>query len=894
MLGIWCLFYNMEIITSHTNADFDALASMVAAKKLYPNARLVFPGSQEKSMRDFFLESTFYAIEVDRLKKIDVDRIERLIIVDNRNPTRLGKLSEALKLPGISVHIYDHHPQTESDIRGELEVVEEVGATTTIMVELLKQKGVPITPLEATIFALGIYEETGSLSFVSTTERDLWAAAYLIGQGAQLNIVSDFISRELTVEQIAILNSLIESAKSYDINGVHVVITVMAIQHFVPDLAGLAHKIRDMESLDVLFLVVQMGDKTHVIARCRIPQVNVGLVLEELGGGGHATAASAVVKDMTHLQTLERLIDILKHHIKPGQVASAIMTSPVKTVPVGCTIHDAGEAMTRFSVNVLAIERGEKFQGIITREVVQKALFHGLGDQKVEEFMTTGGPTASPDMPMAQVEKIMIEEHQRFIPVLAQGGALVGAITRTDLLRSLHEERLAEVPESEDVVLRSVRNVRRLIEERLPTEVSDALRTVGELADEAGFPVYLVGGIVRDLFLRVTNLDIDIVVESDGITFAGMIVKRAGGRVKVHQKFGTAVVVLPNGLKLDIATARLEYYESPAALPTVELSSIKKDLYRRDFTINTLAVRLNRKRYGELIDFFGGLIDIKEKTIRVLHSLSFVEDPTRVLRAIRFEQRFDFRLSKHTLNLIKSAVNMKLFHKLTGERIYTELILLFSEAEPLKVLKRMKDLDLLKFIHPNLKATAEVERLFGGIGEALTWFRLLYLDLIVEKWFVYFLGLLDRIKDAAAAEALERLAAPARTRERILQARARYRDVLYVFYKEPELPPSRIYELLNPLDTEAILLIMAKAKQEQAKKYISLYLTHLRNVKVILTGDDLKAMGIPPGPRYRKLLTELLDAKLDNLVRDRDEELAFVRQRRDSAGMQGKNEKKKK
>ena len=267
---------------------------------------------------------------------------------------------------------------------------------------------------------------------------------------------------------------------------------------------------------------------------------------------------------------------------------------------------------------------------------------------------------------------------------------------------------------SEAVMLRSARNVQRLIEERVPPDVREALRLVGEVADEAGFPVYLVGGIVRDLFLRVTNLDVDIVVEGDGIIFAGMLVKNAGGRMKAHQKFGTAVVVLPNGLKLDIATARLEYYESPAALPTVELSSIKKDLYRRDFTINTLAVRLNRKRYGELIDFFGGLRDIKEKTIRVLHSLSFVEDPTRVLRAIRFEQRFDFKLSKHTQNLIKSAVNMKLFNRLTGKRMYAELILLFSEAEPLKVLKRMKDLDLLKFIHPNLKATVEAERLFTG------------------------------------------------------------------------------------------------------------------------------------------------------------------------------------
>src|SRR5574341_141652 len=332
----------MEIITSHTNADFDALASMVAAKKLYPGAKLVFPGSQEKSMRDFFLESAFYAVELDRLRNIDVDLIDRLIIVDNRNPARLGKLSGALKRP-ISVHIYDHHPPTEGDIRGELEIVQEVGATTTIMVELLKEKGIPITPLEATILSLGIYEETGSLTFVSTTERDARAVAYLLSQGAQLNIVSDFISRELTPEQISVLNSLIEAATRYDINGVRVVISSIATPHFIPGLANLAHRMRDMESLDVLFLVAQMGDKTHIIARCRIPQqVNAGLVLKELGGGGHDTAASAVVRDMTYLQARERLIDILKRHIKPGSTAREIMTTPVKSIPAGSTILEAG------------------------------------------------------------------------------------------------------------------------------------------------------------------------------------------------------------------------------------------------------------------------------------------------------------------------------------------------------------------------------------------------------------------------------------------------------------------------------------------------------------------------------------------------------------------------
>ena len=867
----------MEIITSHTNADFDALASMVAAKKLYPDAKLVFPGSQEKSMRDFFLESTLYAGEIERLRNIDVAAVTRLIIVDNRNPARLGKLAEALSRPDVSVHIYDHHPYTSADIKGEHEVVEEVGATTTLMVELLRQKGIPITPLEATIFALGIYEETGSLTFISTTERDAQAAAYLISLGANLNVVSDFISRELTQEQIAVLNDLIAAAKSYDINKVSLVIAALATAAFVPDLAALAHKIRDRESLDVLFLVVQMGDKTYIIARSRIPQVNAGLVLGELGGGGHSTAAAAVVKDMTYLQAKERLIDILKKHIKPGKAASDIMTAPVKTILAGSTIAQANEAMTRFSVNVLPVLSEEKFLGTITREVVQKALFHGLGKQKVEEFMTTGALSATPDMPMSQVEKVMIEEQQRFMPVLDRSGGLIGAITRTDLLRSLHEERFAGVPVPDDAGPHPARNIKGLLEERVLPEVRETLKIVGEVADEAGFPVYLVGGIVRDLFLRVMNLDIDIVVEGDGITFAGMLVKKLGGRMKTHQKFGTAVVVLPKGLKLDIATARLEYYESPAAMPTVELSSIKKDLYRRDFTINTLAVRLNRKHFGELIDFFGGLRDIKEKTIRILHNLSFIEDPTRVFRAIRFEQRFDFQISKHTLNLIKTSVNMKLFNRLSGERIYAELILMFSEAEPLKALTRMAGLDLLKFIHPGIRITTDVEKLCIGIGETLTWFRLLYLDITIERWFLYFLGFLDRLKDEAVEETLERLAVPRKVRDRVRTARTGYRDVLYEFYRSPDLASSSVYDLLRPLEGETVLLMMAKAKQEAAKKYVSLYLTRLRNVKITLSGDDLKNMGIPPGPRYKKILSRLLDAKLDGNVKNREDEIEFVR-----------------
>jgi tRNA nucleotidyltransferase (CCA-adding enzyme) len=562
--------------------------------------------------------------------------------------------------------------------------------------------------------------------------------------------------------------------------------------------------------------------------------------------------------------------------VVPGRTAGDVMTSPVNSIASGSTIRQAGEDMTRFSVNVLPVLGRTGLRGIITREDVQKALFHGLAKQAVDELMTSGVASVSPETPMAQVERIMMEERQRFIPVIGKDGALVGAITRTDLLRALHEERLGGAAASQDAELSAAKNVRGLLEERLDHDVREALHAVGELADEAGFAVYLVGGIVRDLFLRIRNVDVDIVVEGDGITFAGMLVRKLGGRMKSHQKFGTAVVVLPTGLKIDIATARLEYYESPAALPTVELSSIKKDLYRRDFTINALAVRLSRKQYGELIDFFGGLRDIKDRVVRVLHNLSFVEDPTRVFRAIRFEQRYSFQISKHTQNLIKTAVTMKLFDRLSGERIYDELVPLFSELDPLRALRRMEEFDLLKFLHPSLRFGAELERLFTAIGETLTWYRLLYLDTPVERWLIYLLGLFDRLKDDAAEEALERITVPPRVRKRAMAARVRCRDVLFEFSRDSRIPPSRVYDLLHPLDIEQVLLMMAKARKEGAKKYISLYLTRLRDTRISLSGEDLKGMGIPPGPRYKRILADLLDARLDGLVTTEEDERHFV------------------
>ena len=655
----------MDIITSHTNADFDSLASMVAAKRMYPDAEIVFPGSQEKKLRDFL--EAFHPIEIKRIRDIDLSKVTRLIIVDTKIPGRIGPLAELLSRKNIKIHIYDHHPFSKGDIRGEVEKIENVGATATIFTELLKNRRLHPTPMEATILALGIYEETGCLLFPSTTERDLIAVSYLLKKGANLNIVSSFIKMELSMEEFDILNELVQSSMEIVSQGLRIKIAKASREQYYGDAAHLAHRMMDMEDIDAVIVLLRMEGKILIVGRSKVPELDVSKVMAEFGGGGHPAAASATVKEASLEVVEERVLDLLKANVKPGKVASDIMTRPVITVQWDVSVKEAEAMMTRYGVNVLPVLRDGRYAALISREVVEKALFHGFAKSRASDFATTDATTVGPNTPIREIETLMIEQNQRFMPVV-ENGRIVGAITRTDLLRTLYEEFLRRRRIEETVTREKPAIGRKLsswLKEKFPAEIYDLLRLSGEVAEDLGFNAYLVGGSVRDLLRGEENLDIDIVIEGDGISFARSLGEKLNAKVRAHEKFGTAQV-FAHRVKLDVATARTEYYESPAALPKVETSSIKKDLYRRDFTINTLAVKLNPRDFGFLIDFFGGQRDLREKTIRVLHNLSFVEDPTRVFRAIRFSERFGFKIGKHTENLIKSTIEMNLFDKLSG------------------------------------------------------------------------------------------------------------------------------------------------------------------------------------------------------------------------------------
>ena len=871
----------MEVITTHMNADFDSLASMVAARKFYPDAVMSFAGSQEKNIRDFFVQSSHYILDFKRQKQIPLDKVTKLILVDTRQAKRIGNFAKCLKNKGIQIHIYDHHPDAPGDLKGDVEVIRQVGSTSTIFTQLFREKKIALTSDEATLLSMGIYEDTGSFNYATTTPHDFEAAAWLLEQGANLHTVSQSISRELTVKQLGLLNDLIKSAKNYTIQGIEIAVASVALKEYVDEFALLVRHFMVMENLNVLFSLAGMEDRIYLIARSRVPEVNVGEIARDFGGGGHASAASATVKGITLIEAEEKLVRLLNKHVRPQSLAGELMSHPVITVPTDISIKNANHVLTRYDITVLPVVKGKsRLQGIISRRVAEKAIFHNLGDLPVSDYMTTDVITLPSSASLADIQELIIEHRQRLIPVV-DDNELQGVITRTDLLNLLINDPAHQpknlIGSDDHSYAERHRNVSSLVVEVLSKEVIVLLRTIGEVAEKNRYTAYAVGGFVRDLLLRIKNFDLDIVVEGDGIKFAKELALHFGGTVRTHEKFSTALVIMPDGFNIDVATARLEYYEYPAAMPTVELSSLKLDLYRRDFTINAMAINLNPEKFGTLVDFFNSQTDIKERRIRILHNLSFVEDPTRIFRAIRFEQRMEFIIGKHTEKLLKNAVKMNLFNRFFGHRCFTELKLIFSEENPIPAIRRMAGFDLLKFILPGLKFDKRMERDLEETQRALAWYKLLYLDEPCRQWLVYLFTILARSTYSDLKVFCIKFEFTERHKNELLKEKEATDKILKELSRTRRLRVSEIYWLLQERSHESLLYLIAMARKKTAKKAVSHFVTHLRHYKTHIQGVDLKKMGYKSGPIYKTILNHLLEAKLDGQVETKADETKFVR-----------------
>ena len=407
---------------------------------------------------------------------------------------------------------------------------------------------------------------------------------------------------------------------------------------------------------------------------------------------------------------------------------------------------------------------------------------------------------------------------------------------------------------------------------RLPAWHLRVLRQIGRLADERGVSVYLVGGVVRDLLLKRENWDLDLTVEGDGIAFARLVADRYGAGLAVFERFATARLTFPDGLKMDIATTRRESYEQPAVLPTVQSASIEEDLYRRDFTINAMAMQLNPRQFGRLLDAYGGQRDLRTRTIRVLHAGSFQDDPTRIFRAIRFEQRFGFHLERTTLRLLAQAASTNLIQRLSGPRLQNEILLLLAERDPVCAIARLEQLKLLRFFHRRLCDTKNVTRTVTAVSKAFAWWAHRFPDSVIDRPIVYLMALSSESSSAVVAAMIRRLALSREQAKKMNTGRHRVDRALKRLTNPGTVRHSQVFRLLADFSDEAFVLLLAKQQCVQSVVRLRLLKRHLaeymknKAVKTTLTGRDLQAMGLEPGPEYKTILGTLLDARIDGTI----------------------------
>jgi len=850
----------LTFILTHEHADFDAIASLLGASLITPDAVPVLPRLVNRNVRGFL---ALYGPDLPFVEPDDVPaaKVQRAILVDTQSLPSMRGIT-----PDTPVTVIDHHPPSGVLPAHWTFSGDRVGATTTLLVERLAERRMTLSPAQAMLLLLGIYEDTGGLLYADTTARDAHAAGHVLDYGVNLAQVREFLQHALSESQRALFERLLEAAHSHDINGHKVAIASADRGEGIDEISTLAHRLRDLLEPDALFVLVAFDGHIQVVARSSVDSIDVGAICQMLGGGGHARAAAALVRDGDLSALQNRLLEALRSQARPAVTVEQIMSRGGQTLDAAITVTEAARRMQRTGFEGYPVLQDGRVVGLLTRRAVDRALNHKMGGRPVASIMEQGDVTVSPADPVDKLERLMIAHGWGQVPVVDDAGQVIGIVTRTDVLKLWAAGPGARATRREDVAAR--------LERALPPDLLALVRDVAATAHAMSSSLFFVGGIVRDLLLGQPLYDIDFVVEGDAIALARRLAHERGGQVRSHARFGTAKWMLgpnvpriatPDGLglrALDFVTARTEFYAHPTALPQVEQSSIKQDLHRRDFTINAMAVCLDPDRFGELLDFYGGERDLHDGAIRVLHSLSFVEDPTRMLRAARFEQRFGFRIEPRTLDLLGGALD--LLDRVSGPRIRNEMDLIFQESQPEKAVLRLSELGVLGRIHPALAGDAWLARKYAEARAASGF----------EANFTC-LALLTYRLDVGALHAVIRRLRVSRDVEADLTSVSALRkssDELSAATKA-----SQVYGLLHHHSARALRAAWIAADDDRVRAHIDWFTRELCQVKPSVGGAFLRSLGIRPGPAYGRILTALRDALLDGEVRPGEEEEAFVR-----------------
>lgn len=737
----------MEIILTHEQADFDAAGSVLAAWLLDPSRMPLLPKRRNRNL-SAFIDDYKTRLPFFSWKTLPKGPVSRIYITDTQITEPHSRMA------GVEdIIIWDHHPQSNT-IRDRAEnIFDPTGACTTFLVEKLMEKGnVHPGRIYATLMLMGIYEDTGFLSYGSTTSRDIRAAAWLVDRGADLDLMRRYVLQPMTDHQQQGIDRLVRDLICYEIKGKQIIIAAADIREISDEFSAVAHQLRDIYNPDGLILLLGVKTGVRLICRSTSDDIDFGAMMRSLNGGGHLRAASGLI------------------------------------------------------------------------------------------------PVA--DMETEDVDKI---------------------------LENTRETVLTLLP---DFIHPSIPNLAEKLEAQIPAEQLKLIHLTADAAQQLNMPVYIVGGVVRDLLQDHPVMDFDIVVEGDATRLGKEIVSRYGGKLVLHPQFFTAKWETPDGVSLDLISARSESYQEPAALPDVKMSDIAADLHRRDFTINTLAIRLDGEHYGKLLDICDGLDDLHKELIRTLHGRSFIDDPTRIFRAVRFEQRLGFILEETTLRQLREQLTG--VSLLTGQRIWHELRLFCDEPNPENDFARIAQLGIAGQIHGSLTWNKDIEADCIRFAKKLPeeyWKHVKHPDIELADDEGLLWVWLSCFPQDIIMEFGDRLLLSKRTLNGIMGLAILRENMPLISEKKD----SEIAFFLDPIPTGSIYCYSRFCSTKKESLFIRKFMTDWRLTAPFHTGNDLLDMGLKPGPQLREILNHLRKLQIDGVIKTREDEAAWINQfRRES------------
>jgi tRNA nucleotidyltransferase/poly(A) polymerase len=607
-----------KVLLLPPNADLDALSSIYGISLLEKDAKLFYTSFSPKARKLFEDIKDRFNI----LKSLEGLENIHIFTVDYSSIDFVFGLLKKEKIKKIT--LFDHHIRhIEKEPLVEAYIDETLGACTTLIVEHIIKKQIPISKEDASILLCGIYDDTNYFSIKDISPRDFEVASYLIKMGGDIEFVNKYVKSYISLKDLIHVEEYLKSLEILNINGKKIGFIVLDTtqESVIENLRD----VKELENLDAYFIIMSSSINTYVVARSKT--IDVESILSKLGGGGHTLASGLKLNFVSSKKLKSIILELLKEE-NPKITLKDIMTKHPLTLKKDMSVEEAFYTLSNFKISKAPVlDENEHVIGAITKKILAKALDISK-DSKVQELLVSIPLLKENDF-IWEAEKVFLENPLApMIGVLDKEGKLVGIITKSDLIRHITEDEERNI---------STKHI------NIPSYMIDIIIDIKNFIPK-GEKLYLVGGVVRDIILNRPSYDIDFVFEGD-IDLLEQSLKSHG--IKTHRFLGfNSFHFKYKGFKIEISSTRREYYEMAGSYPVVSKASLKEDLFRRDFTINTLLLSLDEEDFGTVIDYFGALNDIKNKIIRVLHPLSFIEDPVRILRAIRFEAKLNFKLSK--------------------------------------------------------------------------------------------------------------------------------------------------------------------------------------------------------------------------------------------------------